>query len=67
LGKVREAEESFRSGLAEATRWGDPERIWQAHRSLGRVAEEQGNDQEAANEYVNLGDIRDILTISAEG
>jgi CHAT domain-containing protein len=51
LGKAQEAEESFRSGLAEATRWGDPERIWQAHRSLGRVAEQQGNDQEAANQY----------------
>ncbi|HYR01991.1 MAG TPA: tetratricopeptide repeat protein, partial [Syntrophobacteria bacterium] len=43
LEQRQEAEASFRSGLAEASRWGHPEPIWQAHSLLGRLAEERGD------------------------
>jgi CHAT domain-containing protein len=51
LGQPQEAEASFRSGLAEASRWGYPEPIWQAHSHLGRLAEERGDSQEAFSHY----------------
>ena len=47
LGQRQEAEASFRSGLAEASRGGFPEPMWQAHNFLGRLAEERGDSQEA--------------------
>ena len=51
LGQRQEAEASFRSGLAEASRWGHPEPIWQAHNLLGRLAEERGDTQGAFSHY----------------
>jgi len=51
LGRRQEAEASFRSGLAEASRGGYPEPMWQASSILGRLVEERGDSQEAFSHY----------------
>ena len=51
LNKSTEAKKSFESAIKIAIQAGDPEPQWRAYDSLGRMAENEGDDQKAFEHY----------------
>jgi CHAT domain-containing protein len=51
LHKGREAKKPFESAIEVAVKAGDPEPQWSAHQWLGRLAEQEGDNQNAFEHY----------------
>ena len=66
LGIANEARRSFARAIEEAAKRGQVEPVWMAHAGLGKIAEKQGDTQEAIRHYgtaINvIEDIRGKVT-----
>lgn len=51
INKNKEAQKSFESAIEVALKAGDPQPRWRAHQWLGRIAEREGDEQTAFEQY----------------
>jgi hypothetical protein len=51
LGRAEDAESSLRAAIASAHATNNRPRLWQVHRSLGRLLQSQGRRRAASSEY----------------
>jgi CHAT domain-containing protein/Tfp pilus assembly protein PilF len=51
LKRTEKAKKSFRNAIEEAAKWFTPEPLWKSYSELGKIAENEGNRQEALKHY----------------